>query len=161
MGRVLVGRAELLLHEGGAWALWAALALRWGVGYLFTKHSWLLDSQLFAAAVILALLYGIGCLLPRRPGEPFSYILGGLAWLSALSLARPYGWPRLPLPAWLLWAGTLLLLAALVLRYVRRRAWLKDVRGHGHAFIVAWAAERSFYARLLAQGVLRTIGYRG
>ena len=155
----LVSRAELVLHAGGAWALWIGLVLRLTLGYALTRHIWLVDSQLLAASIILTLLYVSGCVLSRPLGEPISYILGALSWLMALSLLKPYGWPLAKLPLWLLCLGAALLLAALVYRFNCRRRWLRVIRGRGRLFMHDWAQSRPFYARLLVRGVLKGLGF--
>jgi hypothetical protein len=160
MEQPLITRAELWLHTGGGLALLGAIALRCALGFLLTRDLWLLDSQLFWSCLLLAALRAAGCLLPRRYGTAASTLLGLLGWLLALSILPRYGWPTGAWPHWLLLAAGGLLLAMLALYGLLRRRWLMQLRGHGFAWMLAWAAGRPLHARLLTRQVLRQLGYR-
>jgi hypothetical protein len=160
MNRELVSRYEFRLHEGGALALWAAVLLRVGWGYAFTRNLWLLDSQIAAVSILLAALYTASSLVPRSYGSVVSTLLGGLAWLTAFSLLPRYAWPTTSMADWLLVYAVALLLCAVLARTLLRRRWLRQLRGHGFAWMEEWAAERSLYARLLTLRVMRSLGYQ-
>lgn len=160
MQQALVTRFELWLLIGGAWALWLAALLRTGWGYAVSRHLWLLDTQIAAGCLLLCVLYCVGTFIPRTYSAVASLIVGGAAWLLALSLLPRNGWPVTPLADWLLvYCGAMLLLA-LLLRAILRQRWLAQLRGHGFAWMQEWAAERSLYARTLTVKVMRGLGYR-
>lgn len=158
--RPLVTRAESAFQEGAGLALWVALVFRLAQGYLADGHLWLLHSQILSACLLLALILAMGSLIPRRAGTPVAVLVGGVTWAAALSMIPRFGWPLAPVGPWLLGLGAVLLGAATVLHFVLRRRWLAQLRGHGYRWILRWAEERPFYARRLARGVLRDLGYR-
>lgn len=155
----LVYRIEVILHLWGGWALAAALLVRLGYGFVMEHNTWLLHSQLFLVPVWLALLVICAAALPRTAGYYATGLLGSCSWLLALSLLPRYGWPRTPLPAWLLWSGLALLLLALVYRTARLRRWLVAIRGHGYEWTVNWAQDKPLAARALAHSALHGLGY--
>lgn len=159
MNRELVSRYELWLHKGGALALWAGVLIRVGWGYAMTRNLWLLDSQIAAVSLLLAALYLTGSFVPRSYGSSVSTLLGGLAWLTALSLLPRYGWPTTQMANWLLVFAAALMLLTLLVRAILRRRWYGQLRGHGFVWMEEWAEPRALYARLLALRVMRSLGY--
>lgn len=141
-------------------ALPAALVLRALEGYLLTHSRWVVDWQLIVSAWLMSALLLCGCLLGRRTGEPLGKALGALAWLVGFSLLPHFFlWHPGTGPAWLLYASLALLAVMLIYRAARIRRWMQMLAGHGYEWILAWAAERPFYARLTAGRVLKALGF--
>lgn len=153
-------RIELFLHLGGGWALAIALGVRLAFGYITEHDTWLLHTQLLAVPVVLAALIFCACSLPRAVGYAATALLGGGAWLLAFSLLPRYGWPRGALPQWLLWSGLGLLGLAWLYRMVKLRRWFAVMRGHGFEWLNSWVAAKPLAARMLANSVMRGLGYR-
>jgi hypothetical protein len=155
----LVHRSEIILHLWGGWALTLGLGVRLGYGLILEHNTWLLHSQLLTVPLLLVVLIVCACTLPRVPGYFATGILGSGSWLLAFGLLPRYGWPRAPLPHWLLWAGLGLLLLALAYRVAKVRRWLVVIRGHGYEWTSNWAQDKPLAARLLAHGALHGLGY--
>jgi len=159
--RALVHRAELILHEGGGWVLIAFALMRLASGLAIEHVRWLLDSQVLACCLLLALLQLCGTVFDRRTGYVASGVLGTAAWAAALTLIPRYGWPRWHAGPWLIGGALALLVLCVLYRLARRRRWLAILSGHGYEWILSWAEERPLYARILARRVLKSLGYRG
>jgi hypothetical protein len=160
--RPLVHRVEVVLHLGGGWALAIALGLRLAFGYITEHNTWLLHSQLFTVPLMLAALIFCACTLPRALGYASTVLVGGGAWLLALSLLPcfRYGWPRGPLPQWLMWGALGLLVLAWLYRMVKLRRWFAVMRGHGFEWLNSWVVDKPLATRLLASSVMRGLGYQ-
>jgi hypothetical protein len=158
--RPLVYRVEAFLYPGGAWALAIAFGWRLAFGYIVTHHTWLLHSQLLTVPLLLTALIFCAFTLPRTPGYAATALLGGAAWLIAVSLLPCYAWPRGPLPQWLMWGALVLLGLAWLYRTAKLRRWVTVIRGHGYEWLNTWAAGKPLAARLLADSAMRGQGYQ-
>lgn len=169
--RPLIPRNEYLLCEGAALALWAAVLIRVLWNYLTARSFTLLPSQLFWSALLVATLYLIGSLVPRRNMPVACAIPGAVAWLAALTMAaavttlpelRDLWWQwlllRRPYPLWLQVAAGVLLLVSIALRWRARRRATVITLSRGHDRTLAWVAEQPFYCRLLVRHILRSRG---
>jgi hypothetical protein len=159
MQRPLVPRELIWLCETGALALYAGILFRLSMIF-FMHHSWLLDTQIAGACLLLALLNFCGSAVPRAFGDPLMYLLGALLWICALSMIPRYLWPTTQLSNSLLVAAAVMLGLAFAFRFARQQRWFSRMRGKGWQWILDWAGEQPFYARRLAQKALRAIGYR-
>src|SRR5437773_9301906 len=138
----LIARQERWLLAWPAWALVLALAWRVLAGALLwrgpgalTHGLGLIDSQLIAAAALLALLALARLFIPRDYAAAAGLLLGGAAYWCGLELLPRHGlllhWPlgRLAL-GWYIAAGLLVLAAVFAQGYCGLR-WRHALRGHG------------------------------
>lgn len=151
---------EIWLHHYALAALWLALLLRALLPWLIYHQSWLLHSQLLATLLLSALALSAALLVPRAWGLSLNGLLGLCCWAAAISYLPRYLWPTTPRPLWQFGLAGAYLLAALLLRAVYLRRWQLRLRGHGWAWLLDWAAERSLYARQLAGQNLRLLGWK-
>jgi hypothetical protein len=151
---------EIWLHQYALAALWGALLLRELIPLALYRQSWLLHGQLLAALLLSASAVCAALFVPRAYGLALNGLLGLLCWACALSFFPRYFWPTAPRPLWQLALAGLYLLAILVLRAIYLRRWQMRLRGHGWAWMLDWAVERSLYARLLAWRSLRLLGWQ-
>jgi hypothetical protein len=160
----LVTRLEFWLSEGAVLVLVLGLALRSAYNWLMTRDFGLFDAQLVLAALLMGFIYG-GCLVPRRREWLSLLLLGGLAWLVALSTLFWNWWYILPLreyrAGWHFYAAALVVALGLTTRAVQRQRALRTIGRHGHRWIIDWAAGQPVLLRLQARRVLRLLGYRG
>jgi len=162
----LVGKHERVLLGWGTWALVAILAGRVAFGWFTAHQIWLLDSQLLAIPLLIALAVIVGLSVRGGYSAPLAALFGLAAWIMALTLIpRSLWWQaeglRADLPDWLAYSGLVLLVLALIARAVMTRRWLGQVKGHGYQWILDWAAGKPYFARLLALRVLHGLGYWG
>jgi hypothetical protein len=151
---------EIWLHQYALAALWLMLLLRVGLPLLVYKQQWLLHSQLLAALLLSALAITSALFVPRAYGLSLNGLIGLCCWAAALSFIPRYFWPTAPRPLWQFALAIVYLLAALLLRTIYLRRWTIRLRGHGWAWMLEWAEERSLYARLLAWRIMRLLGWR-
>lgn len=161
----LVGGNERRLFSWGIGALCLALAGRLAFGWFTARQLWLLDSQALLLPLAVALAVFAGLLVGGELSRPVTMLLGLVLWGLALSLIpRSLWWQsaalRAELPAWLRYAGVVVLLLALIARAAMTRRWMAVLRGHGFQWIQEWAAGKPYFARLLALIVLRGLGFR-
>ena len=156
----LVHRLEGLLIDGSIQAMALMAAGRLAMGYLVDGKLWFLQSQVAGLLLLASLINLLAAFLPRT----FSF-LAGLAgiigWLAAASLIPRFGWPREPLPKWQLYGAVVCWVVVQIVVAVLSQRWKKELRGHGFAWIEQWAAEKSYYARRLAQRYISVLAHRG
>lgn len=178
----LFWRFERCALSGGFWALaivavlrrlaWPLLAGLWRTGFSWPPRlvhwHWFTGSQIIATCLVLSALLIGGLLLPRRFWRLSAVVLGGSGWLFALMLLPEAATGEvLGIQLWsgdavwppLLWVSGAVLLVSSAVRVMFRRRWLATLSGHGHNWILNWARDRSYGARLLARRVLANLGY--
>lgn len=161
----LVQVIELRLHGWAVGLLLLAAVFRLSWGYLSTQMLWLNECQLFTISLALVCLLLGGCFVPLPWSYLVSYLGGGFAWLVALSLIPPTLWSqyaagRLDLPDWQVIAAVLFALASFILRFMFQRRWRRELSGHSFKWMLDWAKDKPFYARITAMNAMASLGYR-
>jgi len=165
--RRLVTRVDYWRSEGVVLALWAALLVRVGLNYVFTRHYGLFDSQIMIVVLLTAAVFIAGSLINRTQEGLLLGPLSILGWLviAVTLLYNQWWWHNLVTreyhaSLWQLIVVALLLLSGAVLRFMARRRALAAATGRGHRSILEWAGGRPVFERLTARRVLAMLGYR-
>ena len=163
--RPLVHIVEQRLHGWAVGLLLLATAIRLSWGYLSTKGIWINDCQIFTISLTLVCLLMGGCFVPLPWSYLVSYLGGGVTWLVALSLLPPTLWSqyaalRVDLPDWQVIAAGLFMVASLILRLVLQQRWRKEIGGHSFQWMLDWAKDRPYYARVTVKNAMASLGYR-
>jgi hypothetical protein len=153
---------EVWIVRRGLIALVLVAGLRYLAPMLLFHGRWLLDTQLIFTLLLWSALLLVGCLVGGSSGRALGFTLGLLAWGGALSMIPRFAW-HIPAerPLWQQWASLGLLLGALILRRWLLLRWSLELTGQGWDAIQAWAVERPFQARALAQARLKLLGWKG
>jgi hypothetical protein len=156
----LIGTVERRLIGWAPVAMLAGLLLRAAAGYLLTHNRWVLDSQIIGAALLAAALYTCATLAGGFAGRTLAQTAATACWIAGLSfLPHRLGWATGSAGLWPFIAAAALLAAAYLHRELRYRRWMRLLGGHGYAWILEWAVDRPFYARLAAERTLKHLGY--
>lgn len=145
----------------GFYAVLATALLRFSTK-LWGGGSWLLQSQIIGACLLLGLVFLAGVTLPRLLGDSLLYLLGLACWATAISFVPRYSfWPTGFQPAWAFYGALAFLGLSMLYAFARKQRWYGRMRGKGWEWILDWSADKPYQARKLARAVLRTLGHPG
>lgn len=158
-------RLQFWLSEGAVLVLVLGLAARSAFNWVMHRQFGLFDAQLVLAALLLGGIYLCGSLVPRRHEPPALWLLGGAAWVVALTTLF-WSWWSVPAlrgyrAGWHFYAAAVVVAAGLGVRLFQHQRALARIGRHGHRWILDWAAGQPVLIRLHARRVLRLLGYRG